>query len=288
MNPTNLEPAYVFSTYSPTQVLASFRPRRHQPSRTPHLSKTTRGSGGCTQKHHTRRVIWQRYQTPTRRWATQYRDALWNRLGLLAPVEHSDCLPSPSEDPLGFHRLGCKSGASARLRRSNALATVVATCPLKEGPRAFQVEREVGFDGDYSRARSSDVSLDLGDDRTLFDVTVANPSLRRLSAHRATTVPRMSPQRRHTTTNWKSTRISTPSGRRRLLALYPPRGYGGKSVWRTVHPLAAQVLCFLRDVGRGRRFGLRGAHGLLHNSFLEGQLGNTPFVPRRRLSLSSL
>lgn len=63
----------------------------------------------------------------------------------------------------------------ARLRRHNAIATVVAAYALKADPRAFQVEREVGFDDDFSRARPGDVSLDLGDGRTLLDVTVVNP-----------------------------------------------------------------------------------------------------------------
>lgn len=105
---------------------------------------------------------------------TEFRDAIWHRVGLAAPVGHSACDPSPSEDPLGLPWLGCKSAALARLRRHNALASVVATCALKADPRAFQVEREVGLDGGSSRARPGDVSLDLGNVRTLLNITVVN------------------------------------------------------------------------------------------------------------------
>ena len=51
----------------------------------------------------------------------------------------------------------------------------MATRALKAYPRAFQVEREVGFDEDMSRARPGDVSLDLGYGRTMLDIIVINP-----------------------------------------------------------------------------------------------------------------
>ena len=81
----------------------------------------------------------------------EFRDALWHRLGLAAAVGHATCEPSPNDDPKGFHRLGCKSAALARLRRHNSLASVVTTSAFRADPRAFQLEREVGFDEDVSR-----------------------------------------------------------------------------------------------------------------------------------------
>ena len=93
----------------------------------------------------------------------------------LSPVGHIDCGPSPVGDPFGYHQLKCKSAASARLRRHNAIASVIANCALKADPRAFQMKKEIGFNEDASRSRHGDVSMDLADKRTLLDVTVANP-----------------------------------------------------------------------------------------------------------------
>lgn len=45
---------------------------------------------------------------------------------------------------------------------------------MKAEPRACQVERQVGFDEDLSRACPGDGLLDLGDGRTLLDITVVN------------------------------------------------------------------------------------------------------------------
>ena len=104
----------------------------------------------------------------------EFRDAIWHRLGLSAPVGRTDCALSPADDPLGYHRLGCKSSAAARLRRHNALASIIANFALKADPRAFQVAKEIGLEDD-SRARPGDVSINLGDVCTLLDVTVANP-----------------------------------------------------------------------------------------------------------------
>jgi hypothetical protein len=104
----------------------------------------------------------------------EFRDALWMRLGLPVAVGHTDCTPSACIDFRGEHRLGCKSAADARLRRHDALATVVAKTALSADPRAFQVSREAHVPDDPSQARPGDVALDLGDGRTYVDVTVVN------------------------------------------------------------------------------------------------------------------
>jgi hypothetical protein len=104
----------------------------------------------------------------------EFRDALWMRLGLPAAVGHTDCNPPARIDFSGEHRLGCKAAADARLRRHDALATVVAKTALSADPRAFQVSREAHVPDDPSQARPGDVALDLGDGRTYVDVTVVN------------------------------------------------------------------------------------------------------------------
>lgn len=84
------------------------------------------------------------------------------------------------EDPRGLHRLGCKAAADAGLRRHDALADVVAKAALAADHGAFKVARKVGLSDAHTRARPGDVALDLGSGRTLLDVTVVNPFLRRV------------------------------------------------------------------------------------------------------------
>jgi hypothetical protein len=106
----------------------------------------------------------------------EFHDALWTRLGLPAAVGHVACTPSAAADPLGQHRLGCKAAAIARLRRHDALAAVVAKAAHSADPGALRVEREARAPGAAdSRARPGDVALDLGNGRTLVDITVVNP-----------------------------------------------------------------------------------------------------------------
>ena len=108
----------------------------------------------------------------------EFRDALWLRFGLPAPVGHSNCDPSPLADPLGLHRVGCRNAAGARTRRHNDMVAVLANTALAADPRAFQVEREERLaDAEGSKSRPGDVALNLGNCRTLADLTVASPFL---------------------------------------------------------------------------------------------------------------
>ena len=121
----------------------------------------------------------------------EFHDSVWFRLGLPAAAGHDECVPNPKNDPFGLHRLGCKAAAGARLRRHNALAGVIASFALKADPRAFQVEREVsGIADQTSREWPGDVAMDLGDGRTLLDITVVNQfSAARLRASRSAGSP---------------------------------------------------------------------------------------------------
>ena len=98
------------------------------------------------------------------------------RLGLPAPAGHHDCTPGPIQDPLGLHRLGCRNAAPARTLRHDEMVTVIAKSALNADPLSFQVAREERFvDADDSLERPGDVALNLGDGRTLADLTVASP-----------------------------------------------------------------------------------------------------------------
>jgi hypothetical protein len=121
----------------------------------------------------------------------EFRDALWLRLGLPAALGHVDCDPPARDDFHGLHRLGCKMAANARLRRHDALVTVISKTALSADPRAFQVAREARvLDAASSQSRPGDVALDLGDGRTYVDVTVVNAySAAHLTASRSAGSP---------------------------------------------------------------------------------------------------
>ena len=107
---------------------------------------------------------------------TEFRDALWIRLDLSGPVGHSECSSSPTADPIGVHRLGCRNAAGLRTRRHDKIVTVLAAAALDADLRAFRVAREERLaEACSSRARPGDVALDLGSGRTLVDVTVKSP-----------------------------------------------------------------------------------------------------------------
>ena len=107
---------------------------------------------------------------------TEFRDALWLRLQLSAPVGHTSCQPDPIADYLGLHRLGCRYAAGLRTQRHDDLSAVIANTALAADPRAFQVAREERLrDVEDSQARPGDVALNLGAGRTLVDITVASP-----------------------------------------------------------------------------------------------------------------
>ena len=104
------------------------------------------------------------------------RDAIWMRLGLCAPLGHDKCEINPALDPLGLHRLGCRNAAPARTRRHDEMVSVIAKTSLAADPRAFQVVREERLaDAEGSKKRPGDVALNLGDGRSLVDLTVASP-----------------------------------------------------------------------------------------------------------------
>jgi hypothetical protein len=121
----------------------------------------------------------------------EFRDALWLRLGLPAAFGHVDCDPPARDDYRGLHRLGCKMAADARLRRHDALVTVISKTALSADPRAFQVAREARvLDAASSQSRPGDVALDLGNGRTYVDVTVVNAySAAHLTASRSAGSP---------------------------------------------------------------------------------------------------
>jgi hypothetical protein len=121
----------------------------------------------------------------------EFRDALWMRLGLPAADGHSACDPPARVDFRGEHRLGCKAAADARLRRHDAMASVIAKTALTADPRAFQVAREAHVpDSASPQSRPGDVALDLGDGRTYVDVTVVNAySAAHLTASRSAGSP---------------------------------------------------------------------------------------------------
>jgi hypothetical protein len=121
----------------------------------------------------------------------EFRDAVWLRLGLPAAFGHVDCDPPASDDFRGLHRLGCKAAADARLRRHDALATIISKTALSADPRAFQVSREARvLDAASPQSRPGDVALDLGDGRTYVDVTVVNAySAAHLTASRSAGSP---------------------------------------------------------------------------------------------------
>ena len=103
---------------------------------------------------------------------TEFRDALWIRLGLSGPVGHSECSPSPTADPIGVHRLGCRNAAGLWTRRHDEIVTVLAAAALDADPRALRVAREERLSEAGASRLSGDVALDLGSGRTLVDVTV--------------------------------------------------------------------------------------------------------------------
>jgi hypothetical protein len=104
----------------------------------------------------------------------EYHDALWIRMGLPAAVGHTECAISPIQDPLGHHRLGCKMAANSTLRRHNGLVAVLAKCALAADSRSFRVRKEEHTPDGDSQKRPGDLGLNLGDGRTLVDVTVVN------------------------------------------------------------------------------------------------------------------
>ena len=106
----------------------------------------------------------------------EYRDALWMRLGLAASTGHDDCIPNPQNDPLGLHRLGCRASAGARTNRHDEIFEVVAKAALSADPNSFMVAREEHLSDDVeTQRRPGDVALNLGNGRTLIDLTVASP-----------------------------------------------------------------------------------------------------------------
>ena len=106
----------------------------------------------------------------------EFRDALWFRFGLPPPTGHQDCSPDPRHDPLGLHRLGCRNAAPSRTQRHDEMVTVLAKAALNADPLSFQVAREERLaDADNSRQRPGDIALNMGDGRTLADLTVASP-----------------------------------------------------------------------------------------------------------------
>ena len=169
----------------------------------------------------------------------------------------------------------------ARSRRHNAIATVVATYALKADPRAFQVEREVGFDEDPSRARSGDVSLDLKDGRTLLDVTVANPfTAARIRASRNAGSPAVAAEEAFDKKVKKYAdlfEVITDAGRLRFV----PLSVTAAGVWdeRSIRWLRK----FSSVDRRGRTVVFRAAHGSPRDRSLKRQLSNASFVPDREL-----
>ena len=105
----------------------------------------------------------------------EYRDALWMRLGLSAAEGHDECLPNPQLDPLGTHRLGCPATAGARTKRHDDLVDVIANAALSADPNTFMVAREERLpDDSETQRRPGDVALNLGNGRSLVDLTVAS------------------------------------------------------------------------------------------------------------------
>ena len=77
---------------------------------------------------------------------------------------------------MGLHRFGCRNAAGARTRRHNYMVAVLAKTALAADPRSFQLEREERLvDAEGSKSRPGDVALNLGNCRTLADLTVASP-----------------------------------------------------------------------------------------------------------------
>ena len=106
----------------------------------------------------------------------EFRDAVWFRFGLPSPSGHHECTPDPAHDPLGLHRLGCRNAASARTHRHDDMVSVVASAALNADPLSFQIAREERLiDAEDSCERPGDVALNLGNGRTLADLTVALP-----------------------------------------------------------------------------------------------------------------
>ena len=106
----------------------------------------------------------------------EFRDALWVRFGMPPPAGHQECTPDPSQDPLGLHRFGCRNAAPARIYRHDEMVTVIASSALNADPLSFRVAREERLvDAEDSQERPGDVALNLGNGRTLADLTVASP-----------------------------------------------------------------------------------------------------------------
>ena len=106
----------------------------------------------------------------------EFRDAIWFRFGLPSPSGHHECTPDPAHNPLGLHLLGCRKAASARTHRHYNMVSVVASTALNADPLSFQIAREERLiDAEDSRERPGDVALNLGNGRTLADLTVASP-----------------------------------------------------------------------------------------------------------------
>ena len=111
-------------------------------------------------------------------------------------LEHENCNQSARLDPIGTHRLGCKSAADARLRRHDCLASFLAKTALAADARALQVSKEARVPDSASQARPGDVALDMGDGRAFVDLTVVNPfSVAHLSASRSAGSPALAAER---------------------------------------------------------------------------------------------
>ena len=87
-----------------------------------------------------------------------------------------ECTPNPQLDPLWTHRLGFKATAGLRTRRHDELEEVIANPAVSADPNASAVAREEHLpDDSETQRRPGDVALNLGDGRSLVDVTVASP-----------------------------------------------------------------------------------------------------------------
>ena len=73
---------------------------------------------------------------------------------------------------MGLHRFGCRNAAGAR--RHNYMVAVLAKTALAADPHSFQLECEERLvDAEGSKSRPGNVSINLGNCRTLADLTVA-------------------------------------------------------------------------------------------------------------------
>ena len=98
------------------------------------------------------------------------------RFGLSAPLGHDKCTPGPQTDPLGLHHLGCRNAAGARTQRHDGLLDTLLKTASAADPNAFQIAREERLaEAENSKARPGDIALNLGDGRSLVDVTVVSP-----------------------------------------------------------------------------------------------------------------